>query len=882
MARLPIQGEDSGTWGDILNEFLQVGHHTDGTNIGGIVEIAKSSDYTLVAADNGKRLVATTSITFTVPDVGTLGNGFKVEIINDSGGTVTIDGPGSTNVSLSNGDIGYILEVNSKQLVIKGPSTNISYVIPPGILIGGVAIGDVGTGFYNGYTLSWGDEFNAFDLVHAGNPKGRFFTTRAYGPGPRGTVGASSWLATQYDTDPYHMGNNDSNRGVAVGFNNMSLSNSVINLQARDATLEEQAHMDLVRNEVTSMLHTAGSCIYYISTDPIIVEARIKYSAKAGNPAGWHTDFWTLSTGPIYSPDVGNDEWDFETNSQKGQFKHIIWTNGSYVDTVVTDNIDIFDNNFHKLTYILRNGSTCLLYIDDVLVGTRTADANSKNRPQCILFTSHIFNGAFAGETYNASAWNADPDGATMSIDWVRVWRTTGTLHLKPLVVIDDLNVSYTGIGSLVLPSATALWGDASVTEYVQIIPHEAGDPGVSTTSSIMQFPSTVTYNSGTRTVSVDFSAGIWNTGRLHGVVYAYKTNGSISEPARFTINRGPLITTTNITANINQPYSRDLYIDCVCGSLLPKVITVTNLPAGLNFSTSTGLLTGTPTASGTFTIQVVNSVGQSSIKDIVFTAGITPPAYASWTGPGWFDSSDNTKVTFNGSQVTGMINKRSGGGNLMASGNIANLTLISGAQNGRDIVRVVRDISGPTTPPRFFADPTNSNLSTMFQGDDKAYTVITVYKPTDANTGYIWSASDTVDSTDSQQIALIRRNDTASSVRRMLSTSTPNDASWGSGQASGTVRVVAVKHTGTTISVWDNSTTKVVDALSQNTTTFNTELVFRMFVSETNWSSDPLIAGTQCSLDFCEILIESSAKSDADIVQAIQDLATKWGITLS
>lgn len=31
MTRLPIPGEDAGTWGDILNEFLEVSHHPDGS-----------------------------------------------------------------------------------------------------------------------------------------------------------------------------------------------------------------------------------------------------------------------------------------------------------------------------------------------------------------------------------------------------------------------------------------------------------------------------------------------------------------------------------------------------------------------------------------------------------------------------------------------------------------------------------------------------------------------------------------------------------------------------------------------------------------------------------------------------------------------------------
>jgi hypothetical protein len=126
MARLPVSGSDNGAWGDVLNTFLQVGHAADGTNIGGLVETSKGSNYTLIASDNGERIVATAAITITVPALGTLGNGFEVEIVNDSGGTVTIDGPGSTNVTLANGDIASILEVNSKQRVVKGSSTVIS------------------------------------------------------------------------------------------------------------------------------------------------------------------------------------------------------------------------------------------------------------------------------------------------------------------------------------------------------------------------------------------------------------------------------------------------------------------------------------------------------------------------------------------------------------------------------------------------------------------------------------------------------------------------------------------------------------------------------------------------------------------------------------
>lgn len=125
-ARLPTPGADSGAWGDVLNTYLQVGHDATGRNIGALVETSKSAIYTLATTDNGTRIVVTAAVTITVPTVGTLGNGFECEIVNDSGGSVVIDGPGTTNVTMSNGDVACVLEVNSKQRVVSGSSTLIS------------------------------------------------------------------------------------------------------------------------------------------------------------------------------------------------------------------------------------------------------------------------------------------------------------------------------------------------------------------------------------------------------------------------------------------------------------------------------------------------------------------------------------------------------------------------------------------------------------------------------------------------------------------------------------------------------------------------------------------------------------------------------------
>jgi hypothetical protein len=43
IARSPRGGGNNGTWSNDLNQFLLVGHHTNGTNIGGILETLECS-----------------------------------------------------------------------------------------------------------------------------------------------------------------------------------------------------------------------------------------------------------------------------------------------------------------------------------------------------------------------------------------------------------------------------------------------------------------------------------------------------------------------------------------------------------------------------------------------------------------------------------------------------------------------------------------------------------------------------------------------------------------------------------------------------------------------------------------------------------------------
>jgi hypothetical protein len=502
----------------------------------------------------------------------------------------------------------------------------------PPAQIGGFAIGDAGTGIYSGYTLAWGEDFlfsATSNLIGPQTPKAKYGASRIYTGNMR--RGDTNILGTMYDTDPLHTGHMDANRGVPYPFNNYSIDNSVLRLQARKATAAEQTMFSAtaaginggVRNEVAAMWHTADSLIITPGTNTIVFEARVRYTA-GGSLTGWHPDIWTALWNPV-NPQNGNN-WNLaEGSSQYATFGTNPYTNGSPGGVGYGGNItSIYDNtNFHTITCFLRNGGNVDLYIDGVLSNQAVGvNANPLNTPTFLVISSHIYNAAFNGDTYNKAQWDAAPnvDGASIYVDWVRVWKTTGVADYAPQTTISDVTVPWHGSTTVTLPSLTALWGDGTVSEYVQALQYEQTEPGETSTTSINRFPNGITYNSGTRTITVNFAGMQDNAGAIHIALGAYK-NGAVCVPATFTINRAPQVQFANITATVNNPITPiDLYTQCDVGNNLPKTINVSGLAPGVTYNSSTNIISGTPTdVNGTTTVTVTDSLGAQSVRTFTY-----------------------------------------------------------------------------------------------------------------------------------------------------------------------------------------------------------------------------------------------------------------------
>lgn len=492
--------------------------------------------------------------------------------------------------------------------------------------IGGIAMESAGpTGsLYEGFTLSAGDDFNALDIITPANPLGRWFTTRTYLNPPRGS---DTLLGTMYDTDPAFTGFNDSNRGIPVGFDNMRADGGVLRLQARAATDAEKVYMQGSRHELAAMVSSVGAFSFYAGpagSGDCIIEWYAMFTHKSQNPAGWHPSLWTQSSLPSYT--YNSDEMDIvEGTSQFATSNYNIWgSDGSRTGGgSLGPDKDIFDGKYHKVTAVL-NQSQVRIYIDDVLSSTAAIDANAVREPGYLLMSSHVYKGTFHGETYSALAWEQLWKGATINVDWCRIWRKTGLSHIKPLVAVPSVNIDYGNSGTILLPAKSALWGREDVLENVQVVMTEENEPGGSHSVPYNTLPPFVTYDAVARAITI--GNGYTKAGRLNFVIYGYLQDGSSCEPARTWANIGPHYTGTSLSLSSGQ--STDLYPLWDCGVLVTdgvkctKTIGCYSLPDGVIFDPKSSRLINFGAAAGNYVITGAcrNSVGQVASQKINLT----------------------------------------------------------------------------------------------------------------------------------------------------------------------------------------------------------------------------------------------------------------------
>ena len=769
--------------------------------------------------------------------------------------------------------------------------------------VGGLAIGTAGAvgSIYENFTLSWGDEFSSLNLATPQNPRGRYATTRNYrgtgtnSPGAGLRAPPAGPLAVMHDIDPSYTGWQDARRGAApVATDTHTIQTeggaTFLRLKARRQTAGEQTQLATgiaTQVELGAMIHSA---LAIVANSPAIFECRMRLRRPTGAARGSHPTFWTQAASPPGGGDFSGIETGFESTSVSTQAYSNSWPGASAVANTGSTLGGVggsplwADQDWHLLT-IRQNATNATFYIDNVLVWTSAQDPDANgNKTNQLLFTNHVYETAFLTESYVASDW-AGGGTVEMDLDWARVWRQSSAAHYRPLTTIADTLVAHGGSVSIVLPAQTALWGATGLTEYVSAMPVEVEEPGGSNSTAYQQFPSGLSYNSGTRTLSGTMPAG---AGALYITVHV--TGDGIScEPAVFRIVQGPrwvgASSPTWPTGVAITPL--DVYAGWDVGRLFrlgdadPKRLTCSGLPAGLSFSATTGLITGTPSTPGTGTIVLgcTNLEGQSATFNLSYTVG-APSSFA-FEGlasiRGYFTADENVTGT---STVTAWGNKVSGGASYAgASG--TEPALVTNSQNGLPGIQFTRTGTGSTTD-RLEIPDTAAAINTMVNGSDPVFTQLLIIRPTDTNTGLAAGWSRTVSISEAMQIGLVRRNGTASSFRKSPLIAETNDVNIVGNLASGTTYLMVKRSNGTTCDIWVNSTTKNVTAAAQDPTAAFASMVKGLGVLRTSGPSDPTWPATAGSQIVFAEAVFNAALSDSDISAMITDLATKWGITLS
>lgn len=806
-------------------------------------------------------------------------------------GTTAITGATGATYTLVSGDAGQAISArvtwtNSAGSVSATSNAITGQAAPTATAIGGTALGTMGAAgtIYEGYRLADGDDFDtAPDFMTPTHHGGAYMTTRHYGVqsgSPRYLRGAASLGG--YEADPWHTGFADAGRGVVpTSFaDTITVENSMMRLKSRRATAAEKAIMGPLssKGNLSSMVHMARR---NMMRAPCIMEMRLRFPRALSSWNQWHPTFWLLQSQPGNGWD--GMELDCEGFGPQLEFYKHQWTNGTAAyGPLLGRTTAVSATEYRTFGFqIFESAGVWKVRLWDNGGLVAEADAGSwfdPSRPFHLMMTNHILQSGLDQSIFDA----AGDAGADMECDWWRAWQPAGGAFRKPLTPAANLLTDFNAPFSFALPTPQEVWGTDVSSDVIEMIPNEDNTPAAPWVRGLL--PASVTRTGDTLAGTISDRPG-----RLVLARSATPANGDGCVPQPITICVGPRITgLSDMALTAGDGVDIDVYAACDCGDLhMGKQITVAGLSgSGLAYNAQTGRITGTA-AQGThsLTIAVTNAVGQTASRQITLTvAAANPnpnpqpgtPAYAAWTGPGWFDFSDSATLTASAGKISAVANKRSGGESLTAQG--ADISTATGGIGGQQVARFTRDTSNPAR----LSAPQNGVISAMCRGEDKPYTVITVFNPTDANTGYIWSWSDTVDGSNSQQIALIRRASAQPSVRRQLVEAASNDVRWGTSHPANTPRIVAVQHTGTAVTIWDNSLTPAVNGAAQDVAAFNNQLAFYIGASETLSDTDPHFAPVACAMDMGEIVIEDRAVPAADVQQAITDLATKWGIALT
>jgi hypothetical protein len=198
-------------------------------------------------------------------------------------------------------------------------------------------------------------------------------------------------------------------------------------------------------------------------------------------------------------------------------------------------------------------------------------------------------------------------------------------------VPISATNVSGTGTATLTLtinnrvPTTTSISPSSTIAGSAQFTLTVNGTNVVSTsTVNWNGSPLTTTFVSSTQLTAIVPAANVAAVGTASVTVVNPSPGGGTSNAQTFTINPPPPVITSATTASgtVGLPFSYQ-----ITATNNPTSYNAVGLPAGLSVNTSTGLISGTPTAAGTYSVTIsATNAGGTGSATLTLTVVIPPP----------------------------------------------------------------------------------------------------------------------------------------------------------------------------------------------------------------------------------------------------------------
>ena len=266
------------------------------------------------------------------------------------------------------------------------------------------------------------------------------------------------------------------------------------------------------------------------------------------------------------------------------------------------------------------DGTTMRVFVNGVQVGTTAGSGNLLTSTGSLRIGGNIWGGYFQGR-----------------IDEVRIFNVARTAAQ----ITADMNAAIVG-GPPVLTNPGNRTNAENAAISLQLV---ASDPdGDAITYSASGLPPSLTVNATTGLISGTLS---YTSAGSHSVtVTATAAGGSDSKTFTWTVtntNRAPVVTNPGAQTS-SQGVADTLAMTATDADGQALTFSATGLPTGMSINASTGVVSGTPTAAGTFSTVVTVSDGTAS-PTVSFTWTVTgnPPTL---TNPGNRTNAENAVIS--------------------------------------------------------------------------------------------------------------------------------------------------------------------------------------------------------------------------------------------